>query len=68
MEGLSPKGQHESFLFEMISREKANTIGGGQKVGPVSPLKHPKKELIVELERGKFLYVTCFKMHPSEKV
>lgn len=47
MEGLSPKGQHESYLFEMISREKANTIVGGHKSGPVSPLKHPKKELIV---------------------
>jgi hypothetical protein len=52
----------------MISKDKANNIVGVTKVGPASPLKHLKKELIVELEGGKFLYVTCFKMHPNDKV
>jgi hypothetical protein len=51
----------------MISKEKANSISGSSKVGPSSPFKHPKKELIVEMDKGKFLYVTCFKIHPNEK-
>jgi hypothetical protein len=67
MEGISPKGQHDSYLFEMISKEKANSIAGSSKVGPSSPFKLPKKELIVEMDKGKFLYVTCFKIHPNDK-
>jgi len=55
----------------MISREKATNIAAStSKIGQSTQntMQKNKRELILELDKGKFLYVSCmnFKMQPNE--